>query len=918
MELNKFWAKKSNKNGVLMWLPLDQHLKDTSFVIKMLYNHWLDDGQRNLIENSLSGGNTNPVDLVKFIALTHDIGKIAASFCARKSFNESARDLDELVVQKIVNSGFPELLDYTDENARYTNHALASQAVLSEFGVNEDVSSIVGAHHGKPCDFRNDASKNLKAYKSNYFTKDNSEELKEKWMKIYKELLDWALISNNYDNVEDLPSIKQNAQVILCGLLIMADWIASNENYYPLISIYEDTVADEESRYKNGWKAWRKSNNWTPALNLDIDSIFPDRFHFMKSPRDAQYKFAKVIDECDNPGIFIFEAPMGLGKTEAALVGAEIMASKLGKSGIFFGLPTQATSNEIFPRLYDWLEKVADENGENLSVHLSHGKAALNDKYQSLARNIDIDGGTNVYVNEWFGGRKTTALDDFVVGTVDQLLMMGLKQKHLMLRHLGFSKKVVIIDEAHSYDVFSASYLFTVVNWISSYNVPVIILSATLPYNKREDLIKSYIRGKGLNYDKVKKDNIDFKTDTYPLITYTDGEEIKQFSDFKSEEGKDVSIILKDSNSLDSLISNLAVNKGIIGIIVNTVGKAQEISKNLSEKFGEENIFLLHSRFIDTERANKEEELISYIGKNAQRPEFKIIVGTQVMEQSLDIDFDVLISDLAPMDLLIQRIGRLHRHERDNRPKEFKNPTLYILGTNEDLEFEKGSSTVYGEYLLARTQYYLPKKINLPNDISPLVQKVYSDSNLDFKTEELNEKYIEFKNKYSAKIKNKKKKAKNYMVGSPKILKMRFGSNSLIGWLKSSQIEENLNTEERVAAQVRDIEETIEVIAVKKIGSGYGFIDGNKDISREIGDADIAKKLAKNTLRLPLALSRPYNIEKTIQDLESFNLKYLPNWQDENWLKGSLGIIFDENNEFILQDYKLKYDDKYGLLYERL
>lgn len=109
MELNKFWAKKSNKNGVLMWLPLDQHLKDTSFVIKMLYNHWLDDGQRNLIENSLSGGNTNPVDLVKFIALTHDIGKIAASFCARKSFNESARDLDELVVQKIVNSGFPEL-----------------------------------------------------------------------------------------------------------------------------------------------------------------------------------------------------------------------------------------------------------------------------------------------------------------------------------------------------------------------------------------------------------------------------------------------------------------------------------------------------------------------------------------------------------------------------------------------------------------------------------------------------------------------------------------------------------------------------------------------------------------------------------------------------------------------------------------
>ncbi|MGI5948824.1 CRISPR-associated helicase Cas3' [Peptoniphilus sp.] len=918
MELNKFWAKKSSDHGVLKWLPLEQHLLDTRFVMKMLYNQWLDDGQRNLIESSLSGGNTNPVDLVEFIATVHDLGKCIPAFSARKSFNESAKDLDEIVIGKIVNTGFSELSDYTDENAKFTKHALGSEALLNYFGVNEDIASIVGAHHGKPVDISSTVNENISTYPSNYFVKDNSENLKEKWMNIYKEVLDWALEINNYESVKDLPNIKQNVQVLLAGLLIMADWIASNENYFPLISIYDGAVEDKSSRYRDGWNAWRKSNNWTPSLNLNVDTLFSERFDFINKPREAQYNFAKIIDECTSPGIFIFEAPMGLGKTEAALVGAEIMASKLGKNGLYFGLPTQATSNGIFPRLYDWLGKVADENGENLQIRLAHGKAALNDKFESLARNIDIDGGTNVYVNEWFGGRKTTALDDFVVGTVDQLLLMGLKQKHLMLRHLGFSKKVVIIDEVHAYDIFSSQFLFTAIKWLAAYNVPVIILSATLPYKKREELIHSYTLGKGLKFGKVKKENVDFKTDSYPLVTYTDGEEIKQFQEFQKEDGKDVKIVLEESENLENLVSDLSQDKGIIGIVVNTVKKAQEISKSLAEKFGDENIFLLHSRFIDTGRAKKEEELLNLIGKEGQRPKFKIIIGTQVIEQSLDIDFDVLISDLAPIDLLIQRIGRLHRHKRENRPEKLKMPTLYVLGTSDKLEFEKGSSSVYGEYLLARTQYFLPDKINLPNDISPLVQKVYAENEIDFGSDTLNEKYYGFKKSYDALQNEKEEKTHAYMLQNPKHLISKFRSNSLIGWLSTSQIEDNLKSEVKVAAQVRDIEETIEVIAVKKIGDGYGFFDGCEDISGEIDMANISKELAKNTLRLPQSLSKPYIIDKTIKELEEYNLKHLRSWQDENWLKGSLGIIFDENGEFILNGFKLHYDNKYGLLCERL
>ena len=176
------------------------------------------------------------------------------------------------------------------------------------------------------------------------------------------------------------------------------------------------------------------------------------------------------------------EATTGIGKTEAALVAAEELAYKTGRSGLFFGLPTQATSNGIFPRIVDWMNKLekldmlqndntdkcddlyeCEMEEHNKSIRLCHGKAYLNEVFRSLASSINVDESENgiseseIIVNQWFSGRKTAVLDDFVVGTVDQLLMMSLKQKHLALRHLGLSKKVVIIDEVHAYDA-SVSY----------------------------------------------------------------------------------------------------------------------------------------------------------------------------------------------------------------------------------------------------------------------------------------------------------------------------------------------------------------------------------------------------------------------------------------------------------------------------
>ncbi|NMD38872.1 MAG: CRISPR-associated helicase Cas3', partial [Christensenellaceae bacterium] len=627
----------------------------------------------------------------------------------------------------------------------------------------------------------------------------------------------------------------------------------------------------------------------------------------------------------DDSQIFIIEAPMGSGKTESALISAEQLAYKMGRAGIFFGLPTQATSNGIFPRIIAWLNKIEIDENDKFSLQLSHGKAVLNEVFVSLSSGINIDetgnsNKENIAINEWFSGRKTSSLDDFVVGTVDQFLMLSLKQKHLSLRHLGFSKKVVIIDEVHAYDAYMNQYLKESIVWMGAYNVPVIILSATLPQDRRLELIKSYMRGKGIRYSKEKRNSIKEKlsTNAYPLITYNEGSEIKVYNKFEKNkaQSKVINIIKETYEKILDVIEELVSEGGIVGVIVNTVKKAQKLAKELSIIYGEDMVELLHSGFISIERVKKEEELLSIVGKKANRPNKKIIVGTQVIEQSLDIDFDVMVSELAPMDLLIQRMGRLHRHKID-RPDFHKEPNFYVLGCNEDLEFDKGSSIVYSDFLLTRTQYYLPEKIVVPDDISVLVQKVYEFNLNDnsncidiYEGNNLKEKYEKFKSNYRIKIKNKEDKAKAYRISDPILKKTMVNDENLIGWLNNDIVNQS---EERANAQVRDINETIEVIAVRKKEDGYCTFSNDTDISKMIEKNKIAKELAKNTIILPNVFSLMYNIDNTISELEKYNFKYLKEWQNSIWLKGTLGIIFDENNEFELCGKKIKYSKKYGI-----
>lgn len=192
------------------------------------------------------------------------------------------------------------------------------------------------------------------------------------------------------------------------------------------------------------------------------------------------------------------------------------------------------------------------------------------------------------------------------------------------------------------------------------------------------------------------------------------------------------------------------------------------------------------------------------------------------------------------------------------------------------------------------------------------MQDVYSDDDIDF-SGELKERYTLYKENNKELKQHKENIANTFRIDNPIVSQNKkriVKKNNLIGWINKGIMD---NSDEKGFAQVRDGEQTIEVIVVKKIGDGYGVFDSDEDISKKINDEIVAKNIARNTLTLPRFFSAVYNIDKTIDELEKYNNKNLSKWQKSIWLKGCLGIVLDENNEFVLCGKCIKYDEKYGI-----
>ena len=436
----------------------------------------------------------------------------------------------------------------------------------------------------------------------------------------------------------------------------------------------------------------------------------------------------------------VIEDVTGGGKTEAALLIVQRLISSGRADGLFVALPTMATADAMFARLARSYRRLFAP-GASPSLALAHGRADLNALFQG---SILPDGGeagdiadaagetASTQCAAWLAEERRRAFLAHVgVGTIDQALLGVLPARHAPLRLLGLARKVLVIDEAHSYDPYVSAELDTLLRFHAMQGGHSVVLSATLPQGRRAALL-------GAATNRA----VSINSDAYPLVTIASAEQVTEHpAALREVLRRDVSV--RRLASAEGAVAYLtaAARAGACGIwIRNTVDDVREGAEMLRAAGLDPIVF--HARFAMGDRLKIQADVLSWFGKAATADERapdgigRVLVGSQVLEQSLDLDADVMVSDLAPVDLLIQRAGRLRRHPERTRPAGV--PAFELLVVSPDPVARPasgwaadpaigGSRFVYAPHILWRSArtLFAAGVIAVPDGVRGLVEAVY-------------------------------------------------------------------------------------------------------------------------------------------------------------------------------------------------
>lgn len=912
-EASTVWGKTSGQDPGA-WMPLVQHLDDAGRMAALLWDDWLPASVRRVIELGLPEGSRDGRSLVSWLAGIHDVGKSSPVFSSQvPHLADRMRDLGAQVSPLI-----------TRADRKMARHAAVGQVALEQwlkhgFSAPPDVrasyASVVGTHHGQA-----PTSAELVA-----ITRRRDLVGEGVWDDVRREIL--TTISRRSRAVEHLPVwcgqvLPTRVQVLVTAVVIVADWMASSQDHFELVT--EPCTGPE--RAARAWADLGLPGPWEATADTDdVADLLTGRFPQLAglAVRPVQQLCHDVAARRGGPALMVVEAPMGVGKTEAALLAAEVMARRSGMGGVFMGLPSMATSDAMYARLIEWIDHLPGEG--STSTFLAHSKAGHNQIWQGLLREArlaeisDEDAPADHTIARavsWLNGRKRGVLANFVVGTIDQALFAALSVKHVMLRHLAMAGKVVILDEVHAADAYMRVYLERTLSWLSAYGVPVILLSATLPSTQRRHLVEAYASSWGHHLP-------DGGVGAYPLVTVADSTGIEQYPVPGPHQHKSVAVhsIDDDDQTLLELLAERLPEGGCVGIIRNTVARAQHTYRLLRQVYGED-VVLLHSRFLGPDRALREQRLREFLGRDgSRRPTRLIVVGTQVLEQSLDVDFDLMLSDVAPVDLVLQRAGRLHRHSRP-RPPMMQEATLLLTGISgwqlDGPMFESGLTAVYPEALLLRACAALDlhrvgssNDLGFPQDIRDRVERAYSASpgmpaGWEARAVELDERH---RREMAASV----GRAAAFLLPD-----LPDYEQPLVDFFSSWAAAD---AEDRQgSAAVRDGADSLEVVVVRRKDGGVWSMPGEgRYADRQLPDIGppplpLAKALSGCTLRLPAAFCQPWLIDRVIDELEDMGF---PDWQQSSWLQGQLVLVLDEEFKASLAGFELEYDTDLGLIHSR-
>lgn len=713
--------------------------------------------------------------IVLFFIALHDLGKFDARF---QDFVPKIRTLlqgDEFTVEQ-------DPLHYGHGSAGYKQFL---GEFCDDFCDSEAMKAVAG-HHGF-CDVG-----------LNYIEPDADEELIELDQLARKEWLETCL---DFFELNEIPQVTEIT--MLAGLCSVSDWIGSSFTDFtkdPTISL-KDYYA---KALKQAETALQQTGILSKIQGAGFQYLFPSY-----QPQGIQTLLNDLPVEA---GLTLVESDTGSGKTEFALAYASYLINDKLADGIVFALPTQATANGLFERIGSAAEKLFSD----ANTTLAHSKS----KY--------LYPDENGFLHQ---SNKRAFLGSMSVATIDQILMGVLNIKHQFIRSFGTRKSVLIIDEVHSFDAYMVGLIEQVLTGQHQAFSSVILLSATLPRPLKTQLLKSY-HGECLSndYPLITHINLQNESSVFTLpVTKEIQEKMIKSQLWQSDEQ------LPNVEQCQQLI-NWATSGAMVAVICNTVGDAQKLYVQLCQ-LTDFTIDIFHARYTVADRMRLEKQVLSKYGKKSKR-NGGLLIATQVIEQSLDLDFDVLVSQIAPIEFLMQRMGRLWRHKRTNeqtelalRSKVIDSPLFITLVPSlSQVESDwkngySGSGFVYKNIrALYRTQQYLLHIDSLifPHCYRDAIDKIYQQEALQNEPKALAALAETYSNEQQGSFYNAK-------------------------WISNFDSKPFTDVDPRSALLTREGELAQMVVLLNEQGQLLHGGDFNEQADREQSSVSLSKKLAKGS-----------------------------------------------------------------------
>ena len=640
------------------WHPLAYHCLDVAAVGAAYL------GQSSLLKSCCRLLNCSEREFLSwsaFLLALHDLGKFSEAFQSQrpdlilelqkrepnptKIYNERHDSLgfwlwdESLVVDEV-------LLKIGIDNSRDTQRSLECWLLA------------VTGHHGMPPKPNGNAD--------SFFRRDDKKTAAD-----FVQAMAELLLTKEAKLIPSKPNFKIASEMMswwFAGATVLADWLGSNTQFFP----YKCPSMDFEKywEYAQSQATEALAQSGVLPSNIKKGRSFKDLFQKIQEASPLQ-QWAVSVDIPQTPQIYLLEDVTGAGKTEAAMMLAYRLMEQGLAEGFFIGLPTMATANAMYKRVAEVYQKLF---AGNASLVLAHGHKKLVEEFAASILPVgtpeqdsaQLDETATARCSAWLADHsKRALLASAGIGTIDQALLAVLHSKHQSLRLLGLFNKVLIVDEVHACDAYMQGVLEVLLEFHARTGGPVILLSATLPSRMKQALLNAYAKGRNQTSAPA------LRSDAYPLATrWHDGQPVLLEDALASRASVSRTVQVHYETDEEKAFSRIvaALQQGqCVGWIRNTVADAMDAYKRISKTISPEKITLFHARFALKDRLSKEEQVLSFFGENSKQQDRqgRLMIATQVAEQSLDVDFDVLITDLAPIDRVLQRAGRLQRHVRD-------------------------------------------------------------------------------------------------------------------------------------------------------------------------------------------------------------------------------------------------------------